>query len=112
MSMAEAARDEIAAQGIAAGNIQILRQVHLKYAGTDASLITDFGTAAEIQAGFEESHRQRYGFIVPHKKLIVDSISVEAIGKTEQVEDALLPAGDNAMPHRSPTCRSGRRASR
>lgn len=92
--MLDTASKEIAAQGIAADKIQILRQVHLKYAGTDASLITDFGTAAEIQAGFEESHRQRYGFIVPHKKLIVDSISVEAIGKTEQVEDPLLPASD------------------
>ncbi|MBK8161399.1 MAG: hydantoinase B/oxoprolinase family protein [Rhodospirillaceae bacterium] len=92
-AMAEAARSDIAAQGIDPENIHTLLQVHLKYAGTDSALITNFGTALEIQAGFEESHRQRYGFIVPHKKLIVDSISVEAIGKTEQVEDALLPAG-------------------
>jgi 5-oxoprolinase (ATP-hydrolysing) len=98
-AMAETARSDIAAQGIDAGNIHTLLQVHLKYAGTDASLITNFGTAAEIQAGFEESHRQRYGFIVPHKTLIVDSISVEAIGKTEQVEDALVPAGTkDAVP--------------
>jgi 5-oxoprolinase (ATP-hydrolysing) len=98
-TMAEAASTEIAAQGIPAEQIDIRRQVHVKYAGTDAPLITDFGTAAEIQAGFEEAHRQRYGFIVPAKTLIVDSISVEAIGKTEQVVDPLLtPMDRDAQP--------------
>jgi len=98
-TMAEATRAEIAGQGIAAGQIDLRRQVHVKYAGTDAPLITDFGAAAEIQAGFEEAHRQRYGFIVPSKTLIVDSISVEAIGKTEQVVDPLLtPMERDAQP--------------
>ncbi|MDY0871289.1 hydantoinase B/oxoprolinase family protein [Dongia rigui] len=98
-TMAQAVRTEIAAQGIAPAEIDLRRQVHVKYAGTDAPLITDFGTAAEIQAGFEDGHRQRYGFIVPSKSLIVDSISVEAIGKTEQVVDPLLtPMAGDAKP--------------
>ncbi len=98
-AMADATRAEIAGQGIAAEQIELRRQVHVKYAGTDAPLVTDFGSAAEIQAGFEESHRQRYGFIVPAKALIVDSISVEAIGKTEQVVDPLLtPMDRDAKP--------------
>jgi 5-oxoprolinase (ATP-hydrolysing) len=98
-TMAETARAEIATQGITAEQIDLRRQVHVKYAGTDAPLITDFGTATEIQAGFEDSHRQRYGFIVPQKALIVDSISVEAIGKTEQVVDPLLiPMDRDAQP--------------
>jgi 5-oxoprolinase (ATP-hydrolysing) len=89
-AMAQSAGAEIEGQGIAPGKIQVLRQVHVKYAGTDAPLITAFGTATEIQAGFEEAHRQRYGFIVPGKVLIVDSISVEAIGKSEQVMEPLI----------------------
>ncbi|WP_374384318.1 hydantoinase B/oxoprolinase family protein [Dongia sp.] len=98
-AMAEAARAEIGSQGITADKIEIQRQVHVKYAGTDAPLITTFGTAADIKAGFEEAHRQRYGFIVPAKALIVDSISVEAIGKTEQVSDPLLtPRAADAAP--------------
>ncbi|WP_374655487.1 hydantoinase B/oxoprolinase family protein [Dongia sp.] len=97
--MAEAARAEIATQGIDADRIDIRRQVHVKYAGTDAPLVTDFGSAHEIQAGFEEAHRQRYGFTVPHKALIVDSISVEAIGRTDEVADPLLPArAQDAVP--------------
>ncbi len=92
--MAQEVRIEISNQGIAADQIDIRRQVHVKYAGTDASLVADFGAADQIKVGFEEAHRQRYGFIVPQKALIVDSISVEAIGKTEEVSDPLLPAND------------------
>lgn len=88
--MATSAQAEIEAQGVAAADIQLLRQVHVKYAGTDAPLIADFGSAAAIQAGFEEAHRQRYGFIVKGKALIVDSISVEAIGKSERVMEPRL----------------------
>ncbi len=98
-TMAEAARAEIATQGIAPDKIDIRRQVHVKYAGTDAPLIAEFGSADAIKAGFEEAHRQRYGFIVPAKALIIDSISVEAIGKTEQVSDPLLaPRLSDAEP--------------
>jgi 5-oxoprolinase (ATP-hydrolysing) len=89
-----AAKAEIAAQGIAEEAITLLPQVHLKYAGTDAPLIAGFGSLEDIQASFETAHRQRYGFIVPDKPLIVDSISVEAIGRSERVDDPILAVGD------------------
>jgi 5-oxoprolinase (ATP-hydrolysing) len=98
-ALEQAARAEIAQQGIAGDDITVMAQVHLKYAGTDAPLIAAFGTTAEIQAGFETAHRQRYGFIVPEKPLIVDSVSVEAIGRSERVADPILPTGeDDAAP--------------
>ena len=97
--MADAARAEIATQGIAEDAIEIQRQIHVKYAGTDAPLIADFGSAAAIKAGFEEAHRQRYGFVVPGKALIVDSISVEAIGTSERIAEPVLAIkGDAAQP--------------
>jgi len=89
-----AAKAEIAAQGIAEDAITVLPQVHLKYAGTDAPLVASFGSLADIQASFETAHRQRYGFIVPDKPLIVDSISVEAVGRSERVDDPILAVGD------------------
>jgi len=89
-----AAKAEIAAQGIAEDAITILPQVHLKYAGTDAPLIASFGSTADIQSSFETAHRQRYGFVVPEKPLIVDSVSVEAIGRSEHVDDPILAVGD------------------
>ncbi|HEY4162133.1 MAG TPA: hydantoinase B/oxoprolinase family protein, partial [Dongiaceae bacterium] len=89
----KAAKEEIRAQGIAEDEITLMPQVHLKYAGTDTPLIAAFGSAAEIKSGFETAHRQQYGFIVPNKPLIVDSVSVEAVGRSESVADPILPQG-------------------
>ena len=89
----QAARAEIAAQGIAEDAITVLPQVHLKYAGTDAPLIASFGDLEAIKSGFETAHRQQYGFVVPEKALIVDSVSVEAVGHSERVNDPILQTG-------------------
>jgi 5-oxoprolinase (ATP-hydrolysing) len=97
-ALEQAARAEIAAQGIAADAVTVLPQVHLKYAGTDAPLITSFGSFAEIKSGFETAHRQQYGFIVPDKALIVDSVSVEAVGHSERVNDPILQTGTEDAP--------------
>jgi len=76
------ARGEVEAQGIADANITLHRRVHLRYEGTDSALVASFGTAEEIVADFERLHRQRYGFVVPNKRHIVEAISVEVVGST------------------------------
>ncbi|TXH34344.1 MAG: 5-oxoprolinase [Rhodospirillaceae bacterium] len=95
-SLAEEAVEEVKAQDIAPDHITLLRQVHVKYAGTDAALVAAHGDLATIKASFEEQHLQRYGFIVPNKALIVDSVSVEAIGATETVSDPALAEASKA----------------
>jgi 5-oxoprolinase (ATP-hydrolysing) len=87
---------ELLAQGLAESAIEVERHVHIKYAGTDAPLLANFGGLAAIKASFEEAHRRHYGFIVPDKALIVDSVSIEAIGRTEAAADPLLSAGGRA----------------
>jgi 5-oxoprolinase (ATP-hydrolysing) len=89
-------KSELLAQGIDPAAITIDYQVHVKYAGTDAPLLAAFGDLATIKASFEDAHRRRYGFIVPEKALIVDSVSIEAIGRTEAVADPVLPAAKRA----------------
>ncbi|HEU4825646.1 MAG TPA: hydantoinase/oxoprolinase family protein, partial [Dongiaceae bacterium] len=83
---------ELEGQGIEASAIEVERHVHIKYAGTDAPLLARFGDLKAIKASFEEAHRRQYGFIVPDKALIVDSVSIEAIGRTEAVADPVLAA--------------------
>ncbi|HEY9627155.1 MAG TPA: hydantoinase B/oxoprolinase family protein [Coleofasciculaceae cyanobacterium] len=62
--------------------IETLPKAHLRYIGTDSALMVDFGSVAEMQAQFEQLYRQRYGFAVENKALIVEAVSVEVIGKT------------------------------
>ena len=87
--LAEEAVEELRAQGIGDERIQVLRKVHLRYAGTDSALVVDFGDRARIIEGFEQAHRQRYGFITD-KDHIVEAVSVEAIGTTDSIEDKHL----------------------
>ena len=85
------AQQELAAQG-ETGNQQvtIARKVHLKYAGTDFSLVVDRGNLIAMKQQFEFLHRQRYGFIVTDKNLIIETVSIELICPTYQPE-AIAP---------------------
>ena len=97
----ETAAGEVGAQGIAKRDVTLLKRVHLRYEGTDSALIASFGSRAEIVADFERLHRQRYGFVVPDKRLIVEAVSVEAVGSTGVAGEAsfLEPgAGREARP--------------
>ncbi|HUL10490.1 MAG TPA: hydantoinase/oxoprolinase family protein, partial [Candidatus Acidoferrum sp.] len=97
-SLAADGRVEMRRQGIAEAQMQAIRRVHLRYEGTDAPLVVNFGSHAEIVAAFEAAHRQRYGFVVPEKAQIVEAVSVEVIGKTETVQDSFFAGSDRKAP--------------
>lgn len=61
---------------------QIQRRLLLKYAGTDATLEVNFGEEGAMVAQFETQHRQRYGFVLPQKTLVVESVVLELIAPT------------------------------
>lgn len=77
-----AARHEVAAQGIPALHIQLMQRAHLRYEGTDAALVVDYGTAAEMRDRFEQTYSQRYSFLMPDKRLVIEALSVEALGRS------------------------------
>ncbi|MCP4329376.1 MAG: 5-oxoprolinase [Alphaproteobacteria bacterium] len=83
-------RAEMRAQGIDDDHIRVKHTIHLRYDGTDAPLIVDFGDTQVIIASFEHAHRQRYGFVVPDKPHVVEAVAVEVIGLTETVEDPVV----------------------
>ncbi|MCC5898692.1 MAG: hydantoinase B/oxoprolinase family protein [Phormidium sp. BM_Day4_Bin.17] len=58
---------------------ELLRKVHLKYEGTDSTLIVDFANIPSMREEFESFHRQRYGFIMDNKPLVAATISLEAV---------------------------------
>jgi len=91
--LAQAARDELIAQGEPSDRIRVVRKVMLRYQGTDTALPVDWpetadGTAASclgiLRKGFEASYLQRFAFLLEGRTLVVDSAVIEALG----------PAGD------------------
>ncbi|MEQ5776791.1 hydantoinase B/oxoprolinase family protein [Thalassospira sp. NFXS8] len=92
------ARAELHEQGIGDDKIRLLKKLHLRYDGTDNPLIVNFGTADEIKAQFEDQHKQRYGFVMEEKPLVVEAVAVEAIGETESLPDAqAVEVGDSKV---------------
>ncbi len=90
-ALAEDARAEVEGQGVWAERIVVLRKAHLRYEGTDTAQMVAFGGLAEMTAAFEGLHKQRFGFTMPERRLIVEALSVEAIGVTETAIDPERP---------------------
>ena len=86
-ALADAAKAELTAQGIAEADVTVLRKAQVKYEGTDVPLIVDYGDADRLHANFADAHQQRYGFVVEDKPLVVESLGVEAIGAVGHADD-------------------------
>jgi 5-oxoprolinase (ATP-hydrolysing) len=87
-----AAQAEITAQDAAAGPVRLHVRALLKYDGTDTTLGVDYGTPAAMQDAFKKTYLQRYSFLMPDRRLMVDSIVVEAVaGDTEMTAQTMAP---------------------
>src|SRR5690606_4086418 len=66
----------------------------------DAALVVAYGSAHEMQARFEEAYSQRYSFLMPDKRLVIEAVSVEAIGQSAQqaLAGAELPEPPDDSP--------------
>ncbi len=84
------ARDEIIAQGIAKENVALTRRLHVKYEGTDSFIVVDID-GSNPQQIFSQKHKERYGFIMEDKALIVETVSVEAIANAQDQGELKTP---------------------
>jgi 5-oxoprolinase (ATP-hydrolysing) len=91
-------KTEVVAQDIDQDLIQIFCKVHLRYEGTDSALLVDVGSPEQMTHAFEKAHKQRFGFIAKERSVIVEAISVEAVGVTESIIDESKPAAVNIKP--------------
>ena len=98
------ARREVREQGIEDQGISVLVKVHLRYEGTDASLLVDAGPGPRMRRQFERMHRQRFGFVAKERGLVVEAASVEAIGGGEADID---PETDAPAAQGAPRPREG-----
>ena len=74
------AKTEVAGQGVPAAKIKIFARAHIRYAGTDTALVVPAGSLAAMQRAFEKAHKARFGFIDRSKQMVVEAVSVEAVG--------------------------------
>jgi 5-oxoprolinase (ATP-hydrolysing) len=69
-------------------NLEIATRLHLRYTGTDSTLIVNYAdNIAIMRDDFEQQYHQRYGFIAANTWLIVAMIEVEIISPSAVIVD-------------------------
>jgi 5-oxoprolinase (ATP-hydrolysing) len=83
-------QSDVMAQGIPASSIRIVNTLALKYEGTDTTIelpLSDETRTSGLVSQFETTYRQRYGFLMPNRALMVEAIAAEAIGHTQSAQE-------------------------
>lgn len=86
-SLSDEVIEEVKSQGVEEAHIKLICKAHLRYEGTDTPLLVDAGSHAVMQSDFELAHKKRFGFIAENRGLVIEAISVEAVGINEPIID-------------------------
>ncbi len=95
-----AAHGEVASQGVVPDRITLRRHVHVRYQGTDTALDLGFASIETIRDEFEAAYRQRFAFLMPGRMLVIEAVSVEAIGAGERFDDGAAAAAAEPAAYR------------
>ena len=116
--LGEDARSEVIGQGVAPEAVTVHVRAHIRYAGTDMALVVPAylgrlrreprssgspprrrrNDAGKMKSAFEAAHKSRFGFIDETKELVVEAVSVEAIGGGAKFTEPVLPTTGDSLP--------------
>ena len=89
--LAEQARGELQQQGVAARQVHVVARLQVRYQGTDTALscllptdVTSAQAIASVRSEFEQAYQQRFAFLMPDRALVIEAVSIEAIGSGER----------------------------
>jgi 5-oxoprolinase (ATP-hydrolysing) len=91
-TLVQATRAELLDQGVPPERIRVIRRAHLRYEGTDTAIPVELAEVGQMVTEFEAAYRRTYSFLMD-RPLIVEAVSVEAVGLSEQPD---LPRLDGA----------------
>jgi 5-oxoprolinase (ATP-hydrolysing) len=95
---------EVHGQGVAAKDIALHVRAHIRYAGTDTALIVEasrrgeLASLASMKSGFERAHKAQFGFIDRSKELVIEAVSVEAVGGGAAFKEKVRKITRGKMP--------------
>ncbi|MXU65257.1 hydantoinase B/oxoprolinase family protein [Oceanomicrobium pacificus] len=105
--LGSAATDELVAQNVGEADQTLVPRLMIKVKGTDTALPIPFGDLDAMRDAFAQDHRARFGFDPGDAALVVESVSVEAVGGAatleEEVADEIARGeGDYAVAKSAP----------
>lgn len=81
-------------QGVSSGAIRVLRRLHVRYHGSDTTLMVEHDTAERVRLAFENAHRRRFGFVSTAKDIIVEAAQIEVVGEDVKPSAPILHRGE------------------
>ncbi|MDT0449567.1 hydantoinase B/oxoprolinase family protein [Streptomyces hesseae] len=97
-----AARSVLHDEDVPAERVRVTRRARLRYDGTDTAVTVEMSERQAMREEFESSHRALYSFLLD-RPVVVEALSIEATGLTEQPDLTTLAAaapedGDDSDP--------------
>ena len=92
------AKAEVAGQGVPTAKIKVFVRAHIRYAGTDSALVVGAGALPAMKRAFEKAHKARFGFIDRSKQMVVEAVSVEAVGGGAKFNEKAVGAKRGKLP--------------
>ena len=96
--LSDAAVAEVEGQGVAREAIKVHRRAQLRYSGSDTTIEVSLSTPAAMRRRFESAHKSRFGFIDREKALVIEAVSVEAVGGAARLVERIHPTPSTAPP--------------
>jgi 5-oxoprolinase (ATP-hydrolysing) len=94
-ALESAARRELLDEGVPSTRIRVTSRAQVRYDGTDTAVPVELTDPDGMTAAFESGHRARYSFVMD-RPVVVEALTVEAVGLTEQPD--LEPGRQSARP--------------
>src|SRR6476469_7827000 len=92
------AKAEVAGQGVPLAKIKVIVRAHIRYAGTDTPLVVAARSGAAMKRAFETAHKARFGFIDRTKQIVIEAVSVEAVGGGAKFTETAARRSRAALP--------------
>ena len=81
------ASKDVIAQGVEKKSITLVKKAFLKYHGSHQTLDVEFNNTESMRTSFEKVHKKRFGFYVKGRNILIEMLTVEAIGKSVEQEN-------------------------
>jgi 5-oxoprolinase (ATP-hydrolysing) len=100
-TLEKATRRRLLDEDVPGERIQTTRWAHLRYDGTDSTVQVGLTDLETMVAEFEVNYRRTYSFLMD-RPVIVEAVSVEAVGLTDQADLGALKGGAASGPDGRP----------
>jgi 5-oxoprolinase (ATP-hydrolysing) len=95
---------EVTGQGVPPDAVTVHARAHIRYAGTDTPLVVPGGSPdaiaslGKMKSAFEAAHKARFGFIDETKQIVIEAVSVEAVGGGARFDEPVQPTTNAPLP--------------